>query len=292
MSSRQKRMTTLLRRIESVQLPAVTEVCMQYVTADVTPELVRDLENRIFFSEFPEEDVSLSLSTLSMNAVNLDSMKKNGSLGVILELLRRIPEGSDLKSQHVADIVRSLNILTEDVSVQKKLLSNVYALPCILSLCRRTTDDIQAQLVQVIDRLSKTKNGIHELVQNSFFKHFISEEMLVRKTTSQIVKHTAAAIINRTAVLRPECFLFNDFQDVCYKGLVRNIDGFTETQILEAALCHLSWLAGEGKELDNICVIMEYLIDEVKKEAFEDVNHVKLYYLNYSYLIIFSYTKF
>ncbi len=149
MTTRQKRMATLYGRIENVQLPPVTDVCMRYITTDTSSELARDLEDRVFFSTFPEKDISLSLSTLSMNTVNLDSMKKGGSLWVVIEMLRRIPCDGDPRSVHVADIVRCLYILTEDASLQKKLLSNTYALPCILSLSTRTDGETQSQLVQV-----------------------------------------------------------------------------------------------------------------------------------------------
>lgn len=142
-------MTTLLNRVESVKLPPLDEVCNKYVTSDVTPDLARDLEDRIFFSSFREDDVSLSFSTLSMNTSNLEHMKQNGTLGVVIEMLRRLPKKCDPQSKHVSDIVRCLYILSEDSSSQKKILSNIYALPCILSLCTATAGELQCQLVQV-----------------------------------------------------------------------------------------------------------------------------------------------
>lgn len=147
-------MITLLNRVESVKLPPLDDVCNKYVTADITPELARDLEDRVFFSDFPVEDVSLSFSTFSMNASNLEEMKRNGSLGVVIEMMRRLPKDYDPRSKHVLDIVHCLFILSEDSSSQKKLLSNVYALPCLLALCNSSSGDLQCQLVQVNCRCS------------------------------------------------------------------------------------------------------------------------------------------
>lgn len=142
-------MSTLLDRVEKVKLPPLDDVCNKYVTGDVTPDLVRDLEDRLFFSSFPEEDISMSFSTFTMNSTNLDDMKRNGSLGAVIEMLRRLPKNCDPRSKHVEDIVRCLYIFSEDLASQKKILSNIYALPCILSLCTTTAGELQCQLIQV-----------------------------------------------------------------------------------------------------------------------------------------------
>jgi hypothetical protein len=280
-------MATLLGRIESVRIPPVTEVCMRYVTGDVSSELAKDLEDRIFFSEFPEEDVSLSLSTLSMNTVNLDEMKKNGSLGVVIEMMRRIPPDFDPKSTHVADVIRCLCILTEEVSVQRKMLMNEYALPCIFALCRRTIGESQHQLVQVIDRLSRTKSGMNILVENNLFECFVSTELLCRAATTLSSRHSVALIITRAATIMPELFPIETFQALFYCGKTRKTDSFVEVQMLDAILSHLSWLNAEQKVMSVECTMMEYFIEEVKTESFEDVNHVSLRLAqNHRYVLI------
>jgi hypothetical protein len=274
-STRQNRMKTLLGRVEAVRLPPMDEVCNKYVTsAEDTSALVRDLEDRVFFSTFREDDVSLSFSTFAMNSSNLEDMKRSGSLGVVIEMLRRLPKDVDPRSNHVVDIVRCLYIMSEDVSLQNKILSNIYALPCILQLCAASTGELQCQLVQIVDRLSKTKNGISELIDNNFFEYFLSKEMLFRPSTLVSVRHVSASIINRIAAIAPQHFLLFKFQSVCFDGLNRHVDGTIETMLLEAVLSHLTWLAGEEKQLGEICTAMSYFIEEVRKEAFEDVNHL------------------
>lgn len=98
--------------------------------------------------------------------------------------------------------------------------------------------------------------------------------MLYRHTTILSVRHASASIINRIAAQAPQQFPFDRFQSVCYEGLTRKIDGVVEMMLLESVLCYLSWLASEDKNLGTECGIMSYLIEEIRKESFEDVNHV------------------
>lgn len=128
--------------------------------------------------------------------------------------------------------------------------------------------------MQIIDRLSKTKNGISALIGHNIFEYLISEEMLFRSTTLVSVRHVCASIIIRSTMFAPQQFLFDKFQRICYNGLTRRIDGVIETTLLESVLSHLMWLLAEQKELQRECTMMSYLIEEIRKEAFEDVNHV------------------
>ena len=128
--------------------------------------------------------------------------------------------------------------------------------------------------MQIIDRLSKTKNGISELIENDFFVYFLTGELLYRTCTLVSTRHLSASVIVRIAAIFPSHFCMETFQNVCYDGLNRKIDGVIETMLLESVLSHLTWLSMENKGLNCDCTIMTYLIDEVRKEAFEDVNHV------------------
>lgn len=127
---------------------------------------------------------------------------------------------------------------------------------------------------QILERLGKNKNGANELADNNFFECFISPEMLHRESTWTHTQHLAASLINRISVIKPQYFLIEKFQSVCYCGLSRKIDVALEVVLLDAVLSHLTWLAGEGRMLEETCHMMSYLIEEIRKESFEDVNHV------------------
>ena len=56
---------------------------------------------------------------------------------------------------------------------------------------------------------------------------------------------------------------------------VRNVDGYIETQLLAALLHHLMWLAAHNTPLTGCRSVLVHLIDEVKDETFEDLDHVR-----------------
>lgn len=64
-------------------------------------------------------------------------------------------------------------------------------------------------------------------------------------------------------------------QSAFYAPKYRKIDSFTEIQLLDAVLFNLNWLSVEQREMNTVCTMMSYLIEEIKKEIFEDVNHVR-----------------
>jgi hypothetical protein len=119
---------------------------------------------------------------------------------------------------------------------------------------------------------------MEELVNQSMFSYFISQEMLYRKTTLATVKHLTTSIISRAASVFPDRFLVDQYQVVCYNNLTRMIDGDTEVQLLDAFLHHLGWLSVQQTDLNEVCAVVAYFIEEVKKETFEDVNHVSSYF--------------
>lgn len=81
-------------------------------------------------------------------------------------------------------------------------------------------------------------------------------------------------MLNRIAAAMPDRFLFDKFQMLCYHQDERRIDAFTEMQLLDASIYHLNFLYSSGRCLNGVCTIMEYLLNEIKNETYEDVSHV------------------
>jgi hypothetical protein len=165
-------MGVLARRLETVHLPPLSDVCARFTTdASDTAEITRDFENRIFFSSFPEQDISLTLSTLSVSPANLDSLKQNGALGVVIEMIRRLPScrlSKPLYQQHLSNLVDCLHLMTDDPEVQRKLLANAFAAPALLSLVQTANGEIQWRIIVVSDgwRILSDKPKIYFLCRN------------------------------------------------------------------------------------------------------------------------------
>ena len=238
------------------------------------PKISQDVVEKVYFAGFPSKDASMSLSALSMNSRNISGMRESGSLGVVIEMLRRVDFDNRTDQTHIADLVRSVSILTEDKDTQERLMSNPYGVGAILRLCLNTSGKVQERIFNVLDSMCRTEVGMKMFLQHQVFEILLSPEMLYRSSTMQTVRMGTAQLINRVATMRPEEFPVPLLEAVMIVNGERTVDGAIEMQLLSALLSHLTWLTNEKRLLTDCTSIFVYLIDEIKAESFEDLEHV------------------
>ena len=69
-------------------------------------------------------------------------LKRTGSLGAVVELLRKIDVQANPSSQHIQNLVKCLHTLMTsdgDKAIQQRFLSNPYGISTILRLCKYTS---------------------------------------------------------------------------------------------------------------------------------------------------------
>jgi hypothetical protein len=276
--SKQRRIALITQRTNESKVPSIDEVFCRFSNPD-DGTLTKSVVEQVYSSSFPSVDASITLSALCMNNKNIEGMRRGGTLGVVIEMLRHVKfddEKESTSSTHISDLVRTINILSEDVIVQEMLLSNPHAIPNLIRMCKHTTGKIQKQVFQVIDRLCATPNGIDTLLDFNIFDLLMSGEMLWRESTLESVRHSAATFISRISSYKPHTFPAHQIESVCLRNGVRIVDGFIEVQILNALLSHLHWLSSEGAVLTGCNQFLIHLVHEIKIESFKDLNHVSI----------------
>lgn len=237
-------------------------------------KISKDVVEQVYFSEFPSKDASMSLSALSMNSRNITGMRESGSLGVVIEMLRRVDFDGTTDSTHIADLVRSVSILTEEKETQERLMSNPHGVGAILRLCTNTSGRVQEKIFNVLDSMCRSDLGMEIFLKRQVFDVLLSPEMLYRPSTLCTVRTGAALLINRVATLRPEEFPVQLLEEVMLVRGVRTVSGAIEMQLLSALLSHLTWLTNEKRFLTDCTSIFIHLISEIQTESFEDLEHV------------------
>ena len=246
------------------------------------PTIPKDVVENVYFAGFPSKDASMSLSALTMNSRNISGMRESGSLGIVIEMLRRVDFDGPMDATHVADLVRSISILTEDKEMQERLMSNPYGVRAILNICLNTSGKVQERIFHVLDNMCRDEVGMEIFLQNQVFEVLLSPEMLYRPSTLTTVRTGTAQLINRVATKKPEEFPVPLLERVLLVNGVRTVDGAIEMQLLSALLSHLTWLTNEKRNLVDCTSIFVHLINEIKAESFEDLDHVRLCWL-YNY---------
>jgi hypothetical protein len=272
-ASKQNRMKVIEKRTMETSIPPL-EVLFSTFVKEGNSKMTRDLIDSVYYSSFPAKDASVALSALSMNVKNIDGLRKSGSLGVVLDMLQRIDFDSNPDPNHIADLVRSVSILSDSIQMQSRILSNPHAVSSILKLCIKTHGDVQQRIFQVLDGLCRTENGTEIFLQQNVFDVLISSELLARGSTPLDVRHSTANLVNRMATMQPRHFPVSKMQDVIIVNSTRVVDGYIEVQLLHALYAHLSWLAAEKLDLEKCDIILLHLVNEVKSETFEDLEHV------------------
>jgi hypothetical protein len=289
-STQKKKLSLIQKRTHSTDIPSIDRLFSTTSQKKTSKVLVTNLIDQVYFSSFPPNDASIAISTLSMNSNNIHHIRQSGALGVIIEMLRRIDFNSPLDEVHVDDLIRSISILTHNNNdAQSRLLSNPYAISCILQLCVKTAGASQDQIFNVLDSLCRNStshssgssdpvNAIPILLSNNVFTYLLSHELLSRPSTFLTVRHNAANLINKIASVTPHEFPIERFENILLitGSCHRSVDGYIEMQLLNAFYSHVTYLANEKIPLVGCRKILLHLINEIKDERFEDLEHVSL----------------
>lgn len=279
-NSTKKRILIIEKRTNETKIPPLDVLFSTFVKDGNNTKITKDLIDQVYFSTFPEKDASATLSTLSMNKNNIDSLKKSGSLGVVIEMLSRLDLNNNQIGDHITDIVRSISILTEDENIRSRLLHHPRAISDILKLCKHSCGLNQEKILLVIDKLCNSYEGVHILLQNNVFSTLLSRELLHRNTTLLHVRHQTAVLINKITNHDPSLFPVSIFQEVLMVGDECIVDGYIEFQLLNALHSHLNWLYNEGIPFPSCPQLLVHLVNQIKNESFIDLEHVNFYFIS------------
>jgi hypothetical protein len=273
--SQRKKISLIEKRTMSTEMPPLDSLFTNPSRQRSSKALTTDLVDQVYFSSFPATDASIAISTLSMNSRNIDGIRQSGALGVVIEMLRRVDFDCPLDDVHITDLIRSISILTQNSDAQSRLLSNPHAVGCILRLCLKTSGPAQDQIFNVLDRLCRSQGSLEVLLSNQIFHYLLSFELLCRSSTYLTVRHNSASLINRITSLQPKEFPVERFEEILLMNGHRQVDGFIEMQLLVAFYAHVSYLAAEKLPLTGCSSLLLHLINEIKDEKFEDLDHVR-----------------
>jgi hypothetical protein len=271
--SQKNRIATIQKRTLSTEMPPLHVLFSTFVK-EGNAKITKDLVDKVYFENFPSKDASGALSALSMNVKNIEGLRQSGSLGVVIEMLRRLDFSVPQDETHIADLVRSVSILTEDVEAQTRFLSNPSAISSILQLCIYTSGTVQEKIFRVVERMCKTEFGIRVFMNANIFDVLLSSEMLSRASTQVPVRQSAANLVNYLTSKQPETYPIDRMEFVLVSNGVRLVDGYIEMQLLSALLSHLTWLIAEKRQIQGCHALLNHIIEEVKDEIFEDLDHV------------------
>ena len=291
MKARMSASTTRLRidqisdRTTATVLPKVEDVYLR--AEDIDQSLTKTIVDKMIFSEYPSAkyDGTSALTAFLMNTGNVGELKEAGSLGAVLELLRRADIENKARSEHVYNLTKSLCALTLqkdgtlDRNVLERFLSNPHAIPILLTLCKHMSGELQDATVTILLAISKSKIGITTLTKApmKLIDTLLSPELTYNKGTAVFVRHTAASLLNRLTSARPDLFPADQFMELVLDANgKRRITGYMEMQILNAFCAHLSWLESRKSELDSVFLLFRHFISELKTESFESLDHMRL----------------
>jgi len=284
-----KSILTTRRRIEQIKdrtdntiLPKLNSTYGTH--GKISMSLSKDIIDRMTFSSFPNanEDGTAAVAAFLMNSYNVDCLKSSGTLGSVIELLRRGNIKENSKEGHIENLLLSLHTLclnngVGDDEILNRLLCNPNGVKVVLQLVKYTSGKSQMMAMDILIALSKVEGGVHVLIKNNVFATIVTSELLYRRSTIESVKHNAAALVNRLSILSPKYFplervLEHSLNDI---GEPR-IDAYMEIQLLNGFLQHLNWLNDNNKSLPILFSMLPYLIDEIKSEKFDSLDHLQL----------------
>lgn len=284
-----KSILTTRRRIEQIKdrtdntiLPKLNST---YAThGKISTELSKDIVDRMTFSTFPnaDEDGTAAIAAFLMNSYNLDCLKTSGTLGSVIELLRRGNIKENVKSPHIENLLISLHTLCinngiGDEIILSRLLCNPNAIKVVLELVKYTSGKSQIRAMELLIAISKVEGGVHVLIKNNVFGTIVTSELLYRRSTIESVKHNAAALINRLCALSPKDFPLDRVLEHTLDDIGEpRIDAYMEIQILNGFLQYLTWLNDNKKVMPRLFSMLPYLIDEIKSENFDSLDHLQL----------------
>ena len=240
-------------------------------------EMSKLLVEKMTFSSLPDarEGGALALSAFLMNSSNRNDLKNAGSLGACLEILYRTDVQHMAHTPHISNLVRSLHTLMDnDKQMQERLFLHPYGISLLNNLCRYCRGKDQELAMEVLKNLSLLKGGPATLLQNDCLDMLMSPELLYHSKT---VRHSAATLIHRLVEYSPKSLSVTKLANITLDSDGnRKIDGYTEIQLLHAFLCHVDDLTNEKKQLSEVFTLLSHLIDEIKSETFENLDHMQL----------------
>ena len=285
------RMERLDERTSATVLPPIENM---FKKSEEDPELTKELVESMTFSLYPgaKEFSASSLKAFLSNTSNLKEFRSSGSLGSLLEVIRRTDVKNDCRSEHVENIVTSLHILLkDDMGMMDRLLAHPFGVKTIVRLCKYTEAALQGKCFEMLEWVHKLETGPHELLKHQIIKELLHPTFMYRKTTNLDVRHQAARMIAQITPFagnKFDAWIFNkilvDPNEKDRNGLTaisggvgrRRVDGYMEMQLLAAFLSHMAWRDRHSAgPLPFILTIVAHLIEEVKSETFESVEHMQ-----------------
>jgi len=285
------RMERLEERTAATVLPPIEDL---FRVGPENPELTKQLVDSMTFSQYPgaKEFSASSLKAFLANTKNLNEFRASGSIGSLLEVIRRTDIKNDCLSVHVDNIVKSLHILLkDDSSMMSRLLAHPFGVKTVVRLCKYTQGQLQYTCFEMLEWIHRTDSGPHELLKQQILRVLLHPTFMYKKTTTVEVRNKAAHMISQLTPFAGnmfDVFVFNKIlvdPDVVdrngngpEKGGVgrRRVDGYMEMQLLASFLSHMAWRDRHGAgPLPFLLTTASHLIEEVKSETFESVEHMQ-----------------
>ena len=284
-----KSILTTRRRIEQIKdrtdntiLPRLNST---YAThGKISLSLSKEVIDRMTFSTFPNanEDGAAAVTAFLMNSYNVDCLKSGGTLGSIIELLRRGNIKENSREGHIENLLISLHTLClnngiGDDDILNRLLCNPNGIKVVLQLVKYTSGKSQTMAMEILIALSKVEGGVHVLIKNKVFATIVTAELLYRRTTIESVRHNAASLVYRLSILSPKDFPLERVLEHTLNDIGEpRIDAYMEIQLLQGFLQYLTWLNDNKKAIPVLFSMLPYLIDEIKSESFDSLDHLQL----------------
>ena len=294
------RMERLEERTNDTVLPPIDDL---FRKGDPEPGLTQELMNNMTFSQYPgaKEFSASSLKAFLSNTNNLSEMRGGGSVGAILEVLRRTDVKSDPTATHITNLVESLHILVkDDMAMKMSLITHPFGTKTVIRLCKHCVGKMQElafDMLEWIHRIDPPRGsngpqkeltldkkhdkkdqergmhgGIHELLKHKIIKVLLHPTFMFCPTTNLSVRHRAGQMIAQLTPFSPPSFNVDHFNWLLIDPDTgrRRVDGKMEMFLLSAFLCHMSWRDKHAKGfLPNLLTIVSSLIQEVMSESFE-----------------------
>jgi len=263
----------------SLKMFPVGDIYTLYTVDKLERDLAREVVDRSLFnsSAILEFDAASTISALAMSTSDLRELKRSGSLGAVIEMLRKFvnTEGADYESEHAINLIKSLSILTEDVEQQHRFVSNPHSIQCILRLCCLKEGSLQETCFEIVERISKLENAVSSLLNHNIYSIIMRPELLLRGSTKIAVRRRSANLVRRIATLFPNSFPIEVFDDVALNDYgERQIDGYVEIQLLTSLLIAFNYYASSNITYELNLSLFVHFVREIIAETFEDLDHL------------------
>jgi len=285
------RMERLEERTTATVLPPIEDLfCVGSENTGLTKELVESMT----FSHYPgaKESSTSSLKAFLTNTKNLAEFRASGSIGSLLEVIRRTDVKKECLSTHVENIVKSLHILLkDDANMMSRLISHPFGVKTVIRLCKYTEGQLQCQCFEMLEWVHKLETGPHELLKQHILKVLLHPTFMYKPTTTIEVRNKAAHMISQLTPFAANTFDIYVFNKILVDPEVvdrngngpnrggvgrRRVDGYMEMQLLASFLSHMAWRDRHNVgPLPFLLTIVSHLIEEVKSETFESVEHMQ-----------------